>query len=245
MTSRQKERISRLLLLPAMPQDAEERLESARVAIVGVGGLGQSAAQYLAAQGVGYVRLIDADTVAAHNLGRQILCGPENTGQLKIVSARQRLHDQAPACAVEIYSEWVNADNVERLLDGCTVVVDGTDNLSARRILNNWTIRHRRPVVFAGVCEWTAHVFSVSGGQPCWQCLWGEPEDTHRSLCRSVMGPLVGITGAQQAVAAIKLILGIDPSPIGKLWSVDAYHEHALVATIPADPACTACAHIT
>ncbi len=237
-----KERVRRLISLPEAKPHWAQLLRGGKVAIVGMGGLGNASSLYLAAQGVGHLTLIDPDEVAAHNLGRQILFGPADVGRPKVEACRRTLQFIAPDAVIETKTMTVTRDNYEMLLSGYDVIVDGLDNWDARVLLNLFSIHHHVPVVFAGAIGYEAQIYVVNGGKPCMQCLFGEEgyEDQDCALM-GVLGPVAGMAGTVQAQEVLKILLNTGEVLQERIWTYDAYRNVSRVVRFTPRPQCSAC----
>jgi molybdopterin/thiamine biosynthesis adenylyltransferase len=244
------ERYSRHLRLPEVGLAGQRRLEAARVLIVGAGGLGSPAAFYLAAAGVGTLRLADDDVVDRSNLQRQILHADARVGTSKIDSAMQALTALNPRTRIEAIRERVTSVNVEALLDGVDVVIDGADNFPARYLLNDACVKLAKPLVYGAVhrFEGQASVFDAGrrrGEAPCYRCLFPEPpppEAAPNCAEAGVLGVLPGVIGLLQATEALKLILGLGDALVGRLLQFDALSMRFRETRLHADPDCPVCA---
>ena len=244
------ERYSRHLRLPEVGIDGQKKLEAARVLLVGAGGLGSPAAYYLAAAGIGTLRLADNDVVDRSNLQRQILHTDARIGIAKVESAAVTLSALNPRTAIETCAERVTSDNVERLLDGVDVVIDGADNFPARYLLNDACVKLGKPLVYGAVhrFEGQASVFDAGrqrGTAPCYRCLFPEPpppEAAPNCAEAGVLGVLPGVIGLLQATEAIKLILGIGEPLTGRLLHFDALAMRFRETRLSPDPGCAICA---
>lgn len=243
-------RYARHLLLPEVGAIGQRRLEAAQVLVVGVGGLGSPVAYYLAAAGIGGLRIVDDDVVERSNLQRQILHADADIGMAKVDSAETRLSALNPRVSIEAVRERIDSGNVERLLDGIDVVVDGADNFPARYLLNDACVKLGKPLVYGAVhrFEGQASVFDAGrhrGEQPCYRCLFPEPpapEDAPNCAEAGVLGVLPGVIGLLQATEAIKLVLGLGDSLRGRLLHFDALAMRFHETRVPPDPACAVCA---
>ncbi|RYZ27285.1 MAG: HesA/MoeB/ThiF family protein, partial [Propionibacteriaceae bacterium] len=197
----------------------ERRLAEARVLVVGVGGLGCAASAYLALAGVGRLRLADGDAVATSNLGRQVLFDEGDVGRPKVEAASDRLRRMNPFVEIEAIPAFAGRANLAELLAGVDLVVDGTDSLGARRLLNGALVTLGLPVVYGAATGFNGTVMACVPGGPCYGCVWTEPAETS---CESdgVLGPLVGMVGAAQAAEAVRVLLGLGEP--GRLLLVDA-----------------------
>lgn len=241
------ERYARQLRLPQLGQAGQFKLSEARIVLVGAGGLGAPAALYLAAAGVGQLTLIDDDRVERSNLHRQIIHADARVGLAKTESARIALHALNPRVKVEVRNLRLRADNVEDLLRGHDLVIDGADNFPARYLLAAATKRLRMPMVYGAVERFTGQVGvfdSRRGDSPCYRCLFPEPPDAADAPnCAEagVLGVLPGIVGLLQATEALKLVLGIGEPLIGRLLSFDALDMRFRETRLPRDPDCPGC----
>ncbi|WP_028920379.1 molybdopterin-synthase adenylyltransferase MoeB [Pseudoxanthomonas suwonensis] len=244
------ERYSRHLRLPEVGVEGQRRLEGSRVLVVGAGGLGSPAAFYLAAAGVGHLRLVDDDVVDRSNLQRQILHVEDTIGVRKVESARQRLSALNPRVEIEAVSERVSSANVEALLEGVDVVLDGSDNFPLRYLLNDACVKLGKPLVYGAVQRFVgqASVFDAGrarGQCPCYRCLFPEPpppEFAPNCAEAGVFGVLPGIVGLLQATEAIKLLLGLGEPLAGRLLQFDALAMRFREVKLAPDPDCPVCA---
>lgn len=244
------ERYSRHLRLPQVGIEGQETLERGRILLVGAGGLGSPAAFYLAAAGIGLLRLVDDDVVDRSNLQRQILHTEQRIGQAKVSSANLALSALNPRVRVEPVQARVTADNVDALVSDVDVVIDGADNFPTRYLLSDACVRHRKPLVYGAVHRFDgqASVFDAGrrrGESPCYRCLFPEPPeaaDAPNCAEAGVLGVLPGIIGLIQANEAIKLLLGIGDSLSGRLLQFDALAMRFHESRLQADPACAVCA---
>ena len=244
------ERYARHLRLPQVGVDGQRRLQDARVLLVGVGGLGSPAAFYLAAAGVGSLRLVDDDVVDRSNLQRQILHTDARIGMAKVDSAAEALSALNPRTRIERIRARTASDTIEALLDGVDVAIDGADNFPARYLLNDACVKLGIPLVYGAVhrFEGQASVFDAGrrrGAAPCYRCLFPEPptaEDAPNCADAGVLGVLPGVIGLIQATEAIKLILGIGEPLAGRLLQFDALAMRFRETRLAADPDCAVCA---
>jgi molybdopterin-synthase adenylyltransferase len=219
-----KEFYSRQTILKELGEIGQRKLAKSKIAIVGVGGLGTVSSLYLTLAGVGFIRLIDQDTVEPHNLHRQILYNPDDMHYPKTEIASKRLEKQNPLVTVEAIPENVNADNVERLLAGVDCVVDGLDNMVTRYLVNRACIKLRIPYVFGAAIgiEGNLSVFAPPE-TGCLDCLLPNLSDKDMMTCsiRGVLGATTGIIGSLQALETIKLLAGVGSTLKGKLLVCD------------------------
>ncbi|HWS78180.1 MAG TPA: molybdopterin-synthase adenylyltransferase MoeB, partial [Thermomonas sp.] len=244
------ERYSRHLRLPGVGLAGQQALEASRVLLVGAGGLGSPAAYYLAAAGVGRLRIADDDVVDRSNLQRQILHTDARIGMPKVESAAVALSALNPRTTIEAVRERVSSDNVECLLDGVDVVIDGADNFPARYLLNDACVKLGKPLVYGAVHRFEGQVSVFDAGRhrgtaPCYRCLFPEPpppEAAPNCAEAGVLGVLPGVIGLLQATEAVKLLLGIGEPLRGRLLQFDALALRFRETRLAADPQCPVCA---
>ena len=244
------ERYSRHLKLPEIGLAGQQRLAEATVLVIGAGGLGSPAAYYLAAAGVGTLRIADDDVVDRSNLQRQILHAEDRIGQPKVQSAATTLGALNPRTRIEAIAERVTSDNVERLLDGVDLVLDGADNFPVRYLLNDACVLHGVPLVYGAVHRFEGQVSVFDAGRargrcPCYRCLFPEPPPPEAAPNCSevgVLGVLPGVIGLLQATEALKLLLGLGEPLSGRLLQFDALRMQFRQTRLAPDPDCPVCA---
>ena len=241
------DRYARHLVLPEVGVAVQKKLMDARVALIGAGGLGSPAGLYLAAAGVGTLTLIDDDRVERSNLQRQVLHADARVGMAKTESARVALNALNPSVRVELRSERIRAANVESLLRDHDVVIDGADNFPTRYLLDAACRRLGIPLVYGAVHRFTGQVSVFDARRddsPCYRCLFPEPPSAAEAPNCSeagVLGVLPGVIGLLQATEAIKLVLGVGETLVGRLLCYDALAARFRELRLPRDPACPGC----
>ena len=241
------ERYARQLRLPQVGEAGQAKLAAAKVVLLGAGGLGAPASLYLAAAGVGQLTLIDDDRVERSNLHRQVIHADARVGMAKTESARIALNALNPRVRIDVRNERLSADNVERLLEGHDVLIDGADNFPARYLLTAASLRLKLPMVYGAVERFTGQlsVFDPRrADSPCYRCLFPEPPaaaDAPNCSEAGVLGVLPGIVGLLQATEAMKLMLGIGEPLVGRLLAFDALGMRFRETRLPRDPACPGC----
>lgn len=238
-------RYSRHILLPQVGEEGQRTLKKSRVLLVGAGGLGSPVALYLAAAGVGTLGLVDFDAVDLSNLQRQILHGSSGIGSPKIDSARDRLRDINPNVHVEAYGTRLTSVNALDIARDYDLIIDGTDNFATRYLVNDTSVLLGIPNVYGSVYrfEGQASVFGAPDG-PCYRCLFREPPppDLIPSCAEAgVLGVVPGLVGTIQATEAIKMLLGLGDTLVGRLLMVDAMTMVFRTLEIRRDPECPAC----
>ena len=239
-------RYSRHILLQDFDVAGQQSLLSARVLIVGAGGLGCPAAMYLASAGVGQMTLVDDDAVELSNLQRQIGHASADIGKPKVTSLAESLHALNPAVQVETLPQRLQADAMQALVEKADVVLDCSDNFATRFALNAACVKARKPLVSGAAvrAEGQLAVFDVRQPQsPCYRCLYSDDGSDTAANCaeNGVLAPLVGVVGSLQAVEAIKVLSGFGDSSVGKLLVMDIKHNHWRQLTLKKDPACPVC----
>lgn len=235
------ERYARHLVLAEIGGPGQQRLKAARVAIVGLGGVGAPAALYLAAAGVGALRLIDDDEVGLSNLQRQIAFAEQDVGAPKVEAGAARLTALNPHVEIEAAAERLTPDNAAWLLEGCDLVVDGTDDFGTRFATNAACVAARVPLVSGALGRWSGQV-GVFAGRPCYRCLVPDTPPEAETCARvGVVGALAGVVGSMAALEAIKLITGAGEALTGRLLIYDGLAGTARTTRVAADPACPVC----
>lgn len=245
LSSEQQRRYSRQLLIPEIGQEGQRKLLDARVLLIGAGGLGSPAALYLAAAGVGVIGLVDDDVVDESNLQRQVLHTADRVGMAKTESAQMTLNALNPGVRIKQHAERLGSNNVEELVAGYDLIVDGTDNFETRYLLNDAAVTARKPVVHGSIYRWDGQVTTfIPYNGPCYRCMYPtQPPDELAPACAvaGVLGILPGIIGLLQANEAVKLILGVGETLAGRMLLFDALTTSFDEVRIWRDPACPAC----
>jgi sulfur-carrier protein adenylyltransferase/sulfurtransferase len=245
LTAEQRERYSRHLLLEEVGLEGQQKLLSAKVLLLGAGGLGSPTALYLAAAGVGTIGIVDNDDVDLSNLQRQVIHSTERIGVPKVDSAEQTIRELNPDVKVVKYPVRLDASNIMEILPGYDIVVDGLDNFPTRYLLNDASVRLKIPVVSAAILgfEGQLSVFKPYDG-PCYRCLFPVPPPAELAPscgANGVLGVLPGTMGLLQATEVIKLILGEGEPLIGRLLMYDALAAEVSEVKVRRDPECPIC----
>ena len=240
-------RYSRHLLLDALGPDAQERFAASRALVVGVGGLGNPAAQFLASAGVGRITLVDADSVDLTNLQRQVLFSMDDVGTPKVEAAARRLAAINPEPDYVRVARRVGAGELTALAAEADVVLDCTDNFATRHDINRACVDARVPLVSGAAVRFDGQVAVFDArdpASPCYHCLFGEGEELEETRCATmgVFAPLVAIVGATQAGEALKLLARVGTTLAGRLLLYDALAASWREMRVPRDPACPVCA---
>ena len=246
LSSEQRARYSRHLLIPEVGEEGQQRLLDARVLLVGAGGLGSPASLYLAAAGVGTLGVIDADVVDESNLQRQIVHSTERLGEPKVSSAKRTIEALNPDVKVVPFEERLTSDNIERILrDGWDVIIDGADNFPTRYLVNDASVWHGIPVVHGSIYRFEGQVTVFSpGAGPCYRCLFPTPPPPELApSCAEggVLGVLPGVIGSLQANEALKIVLERGDTLVGRLLLFDALGTTLDEVQVRRDPYCPVC----
>jgi len=238
-------RYSRHLLIPEVGLSGQKKIKAASVLVIGTGGLGSPVSLYLAAAGVGRIGLVDYDVVDSSNLQRQVIHGTSQIGQLKVESARKRMLDINPDIQVEVYNEPFTSENAMRIAQNYDILIDGTDNFPTRYLSNDVSVFLGIPNVYGSIFRFDGQVsvFDARNG-PCYRCLFPEPPPPGLvPSCAEggVLGVLPGIIGTLQASEALKLILGIGETLIGRLLLFNALDMSFDFVNLRKNPNCKIC----
>ena len=244
------ERYRRQLVLPGVGLAGQKKLAAGKVLVVGAGGLGSPVLTYLAAAGVGCLGVVDNDRVDRSNLQRQILHRDDRIGELKTESARQTMLAINPGIQVNIHNMRVAAQNVKSLLADYHIIVDGSDNLPTRYLLNDCCCELGLPLVYGAVLRFEGQVSVFWPGRdnnPCYSCLFPDQQGAAEGPDCSeagVLGVTPAVVGSLQATEVIKFLLGTGELLTGRLLKYDALGGTFREARITADPACKTCSGI-
>jgi len=245
LTKEQRERFARQLVLEGVGEAGQERLGTARVLVVGAGGLGSAACFYLAVAGVGTLGVVDADVVVLSNLNRQILHTTADLGRPKTASAAETLQALNPDLQVIQYPERLTPPRAESLAAEYDLVVECSDNFETKFLVNETCVKVGRPLVWASVLAWEGQMSVVMPGKgPCYRCLFPPRFDlsgapTAREV--GILGAVAGTFGALEAVEAVKVLLGIGKPLVGRLLAWDGLTGSFDVVAFERQPGCPVC----
>ncbi len=238
-------RYSRHLIIPEVGMSGQRKLKAASILQIGTGGLGSPLAMYLSAAGVGRIGLVDFDVVSESNLQRQVIHGTKDVGRSKLESAKETMLDINPHVQIDTYNEPLTSENALRIMEPYDIIIDGTDNFPTRYLVNDASVMLGKPNVYGSIFrfEGQASVFATEEG-PCYRCLFPEPPPPGLvPSCAEggVLGVVPGTIGAIQATEAIKLILGIGDSLVGRLLLYDAANMTFDFVKLRKNPNCPVC----
>jgi molybdopterin/thiamine biosynthesis adenylyltransferase/rhodanese-related sulfurtransferase len=245
MTPEQRDRYSRHTLLPEVGVDGQLKMLNAKVLLLGAGGLGAPTALYLAAAGIGTLGLVDDDVVDASNLQRQVIHNTERIGVPKTESARLTIEALNPDVDVIEHRIRLNAENILGIIEDYDVIVDGADNFPTRYLLNDASVRLRKPVVSASILSFDGQISTFLPFEgPCYRCLYPTPpppELAPSCSANGVLGVMAGTMGLLQANEVLKLVLGIGEPLIGRLLLFEALSTRFTELKVRRDPECPIC----
>jgi len=245
MTPEQRDRYSRHTLLPEVGVDGQIKLLNAKVLLLGAGGLGAPTALYLAAAGIGTLGLVDDDVVDASNLQRQVIHNTERIGMPKTESARLFIEALNPDVNVVEHRIRLDAGNILEIIGDYDVIVDGADNFPTRYLLNDASVRLRKPVVSASILSFDGQISTfVPYEGPCYRCLYPTPPPAELApscSANGVLGVMAGTMGTLQANEVIKLVLGIGEPLVGRLLLYEALGTRFTELKVRRDPNCPIC----
>ncbi|SJZ78657.1 HesA/MoeB/ThiF family protein [Selenihalanaerobacter shriftii] len=220
------ERYSRHIILEDVGVEGQYKLLNSSVLIIGAGGLGTPAAQFLAAAGIGKIGIVDADKVELSNLQRQVLHYTSDVGNLKVESVRDKINEMNPDVEVKTYPYYLNSTNIREVIKDYDFIIDGTDNFPAKFLINDVCVMENKAFSHAGIIRFTGQTTTVVPGQgACYRCLFPEPPSSNSvPSCKEagVIGVLGGILGTLQATEAIKYILDEGELLTSQLLTYDA-----------------------
>ena len=243
LTDDEIDRYARHLVLKEIGGPGQMKLKAAKVAIVGMGGIGAPASLYLAAAGIGTLGLIDDDAVALSNLQRQVLYTTADIDKPKTEIAKTHLSEINPYTDYIVHATRLYEGNTAEILSDYDIVIDGCDNFPTRLLVNRACHGLKIPLVSAALGRWSGQL-SVFDGPPCYQCLVPDvPPDAETCERVGVVGALAGIMGSMAALEAIKLISGAGSPLRGQLLIFDGLTMQSRVVALAADPACPVCTH--
>ncbi len=248
LSEEELDRYARHIVLPAVGGVGQVALRRASILIVGAGGIGNAAIPALAAAGVGRLRIVDDDTVSLSNLQRQTMFSTADIGQPKVTVVAERIAALNPGVTVDVAAIRATADTLPGLIEGCDVIIDGSDNFATRLLVSDAATRAQVQLVSAAVAQFQGQVGVFSGWMadaPCYRCFVGDahdPEDCDSCAEQGVLGAMVGVVGAMAALEAMRIIIGFGEAPVGRLQLIDGLAGNWRSIRLPKDPGCSACA---
>lgn len=243
LTEEQKCRYRRQMILPEIGEEGQQKLATARVLIVGLGGLGSISSYYLAAAGVGHLRIVDRDGVELGNLNRQLLHSTDDLGRPKVESASEKLLRLNPTCHVQTSMVDLGDANALDLAKGCSLIIDATDNVRTRHVLNRVSLETHIPFIYGGIKGWNGMAATfIPGKTGCFACLFS-PERVRTSEKEfPALGPTAGVIASIQSMEALRILLGLRPQLAGRLLEFRGMEMRFRSTMIEKDPDCPLCA---
>ena len=247
LSDEQLERYARHIVLKEIGGAGQVKLAQARVTVVGAGGIGCPAIQYLAAAGVGRIRVIDDDVVSLSNLQRQILFATGDIGRPKVEVAREAALRLNPELSFDGLGERINAGNAAALIGDCELVLDGCDNFATRLAVSDHCTRARISLVSAALGQFQGQIGTFRGWEPdkpCYRCFVGDAfdaDDCDTCAEQGVLGAMAGLVGSWGAMEAVRAIVGFGPDPTGKVHVLDGLTPMLRTIRITKDAGCRSC----
>lgn len=244
MDDNQLLRYSRQIMLPEVDAAGQQKLLDARIAIVGMGGLGAPAAMYLAAAGVGHITIIDHDQVDLTNLQRQVIHSTNDIGKDKTASAQEYISSLNPDVMVTTINRKLDEAELAEATKDSNAILDCTDNFDTRFMINRVAVANAIPLVSAAVVrmEGQVTVFDPANDGACYRCLYDESGGEAETCSENgILAPAAGLVGSIQAVESLKTLLGIGKNLAGRLLLVDARNMEFREIKIKPDPQCPVC----
>lgn len=243
----QLDRYARHIVLHDIGGAGQARLLDSHVLLVGAGGIGCPAIQYLAAAGVGTISVVDDDVVSLSNLQRQILYGDAQIGMAKVDAAQAAVARLNPDIKFHALNQRISADTSSDFLNGVDIVIDGSDTFGTRLIVNDLCLAARVPLVSAAIGRFHGQIGTFSGWEadaPCYRCFVGDahdPDDCDDCATQGVLGAMCGLMGSFAAMEAIRLLTGFGDDAKGKLHIFDGLKPAMRTISLPKDTDCTSC----
>lgn len=250
----QLDRYARHIVLKDIGGAGQKKLLGAHVLVIGAGGIGCPAIQYLAAAGVGALTIIDNDIVSLSNLQRQVLFTENDVGKPKVEVAEKRALDINPEILINIVNQRLTAqhffDDGAAFFAPFDAIIDGSDNYQTRLLVSDLSVNHKVPLVSAAIGQFQGQLGTFRGweeGKPCYRCFVGDahdPDDCDNCSEVGVLGAMVGLMGSFAAMEAIRVITGFGDDPAGKLQLFDGLAPSMRTMKLPKDPSCSTCGRI-
>jgi molybdopterin-synthase adenylyltransferase len=248
LNDKQLDRYARHIVLRDIGGGGQAKLLASHVLLIGAGGIGCPAIQYLAAAGVGTISVVDDDVVSLSNLQRQVLYSETQVGMPKVEAAAQAVAKLNPDVQLNVLKQRVTAETTSGILGSVDVVIDGSDNFATRLIVNDLCLAARVPLVSAAIGQFHGQIGTFTGwsdNAPCYRCFVGDahdPDDCDDCATQGVLGAMCGLMGSFAAMEAIRWLTGFGDDAIGKLHIFDGLKPAMRTITLPKDPECGSCA---
>jgi molybdopterin-synthase adenylyltransferase len=245
LTQEELLRYNRQIIIPEIGEEGQKKLKQAKVLVAGIGGLGSISSYYLAAAGIGYLKIVDKDKVDFSNLNRQIIHSTQDIGAWKSDSGYRKLTNLNPNCSVEAVQAEITEQNCMGLVGDCSLIVDAMDNMKTRRFLNAAAVQMRIPYIYGGVdqLDGLASTF-LPGKTPCLECVFPDGREEPKQTPPGVVGPVPGVIACIQTIEAIKIIVGLEGLLNGRLLCFCGFDMTFREFKIKRDPECPVCGGI-
>ncbi len=241
----QIERYSRQVILPNVGGKGQEKLLSAKVLVIGAGGLGSPAGLYLVSAGIGKIGIVDSDKVELNNLQRQILHSTKNVGKPKVESGKERMREINPDVEVAPYNLRLTSENILDIVKDYDIIVDGSDNFPTRYLVNDACVLSKKPLSHGGIFRFDGQAMTIIPGKgPCYRCLFPEPPPPGAvPSCQEagILGAVAGVIGVIQANEVLKFVLGIGEMLVGRLLVFNALDSSFRIVKVPKYKDCPIC----
>jgi molybdopterin-synthase adenylyltransferase len=247
LTDHQLDRYARHIVLRDVGGAGQVKLLASHVLLIGAGGIGCPAIQYLAAAGVGTITVVDDDEVALSNLQRQILYSESMIGMPKVQAAQNAVQALNPDVTFHALQQRITAETPASLLDNVDVLIDGSDNFTTRLIVNDLCLAAKVPLISAAIGQFHGQIGTFTGWQddaPCYRCFVGDahdPDDCDDCATQGVLGAMCGLMGSFAAMEAIRMLTGLGEAQTGKLHLFDGMKPAMRTIKLPKDPECRSC----
>ena len=251
LNDQQLDRYARHIVLRDIGGSGQSRLLKSHVLLIGAGGIGCPAIQYLAAAGIGTISVVDDDVVSLSNLQRQILYSETQIGEPKVQAAAAGVHRLNPDVTFHAWQIRIDRSTSSDFLDGVDVVIDGSDNFATRLFVNDLCLSAQVPLVSAAIGQFHGQIGTFTGWQPdgpCYRCFVGDahdPDDCDDCATQGVLGAMCGLMGSFAAMEAIRVLTGFGDSQKGKLHIFDGMTPSMRSIKLPKDPACSSCGSLS
>ena len=251
LTDQQLDRYARHIVLRDIGGAGQAKLISSHVLLIGAGGIGCPAIQYLAAAGIGTISVVDDDVVSLSNLQRQVLYSIDQIGAAKVDAAKSAVTSLNPDVQFHAIKQCVDRDTSSEILTSVDTVIDGSDNFATRLLVNDLCLAAKVPLVSAAIGQFHGQIGTFTGwlpDRPCYRCFVGDahdPDDCDDCATQGVLGAMCGLMGSFAAMEAIRFLTGFGDDAAGKLHLFDGMKPAMRTITLPKDPACSGCGSLT
>ncbi|MVZ96366.1 molybdopterin-synthase adenylyltransferase MoeB [Sphingorhabdus sp. IMCC26285] len=251
LSDHQLDRYARHIVLRDIGGAGQSRIVDSHVLLIGAGGIGSPAIQYLAAAGVGTISVVDDDAISLSNLQRQVLYSETQIGEAKVEAAAAAVKRLNPDVIFHAIQRRIDRATTSDFLDGVDVVIDGSDNFATRLTVNDLCLSAHVPLVSAAIGQFHGQIGTFTGWQedaPCYRCFVGDahdPGDCDDCATQGVLGAMCGLMGSFAAMEAIRVLTGFGDSQIGKLHIFDGMTPSMRSIKLPKDPACSSCGSLS